>query len=63
VYVKKATYDLAGAFDERFVGYGFEDNDYCARLTRKGFRLGIWDGCVVDHSASIHFSHFVPSLK
>jgi GT2 family glycosyltransferase len=44
------TYATLGPLDERFVGYGFEDNDYCARVFEAGLKIGIWDGCVVDHA-------------
>ncbi|MGA1871583.1 MAG: glycosyltransferase family 2 protein [bacterium] len=50
VYIPKSVYDKIGLLDERLVGYGFEDNDYCTRILKSGLQLGIWDGCVVDHS-------------
>ncbi|HEV3037504.1 MAG TPA: glycosyltransferase [Candidatus Angelobacter sp.] len=45
-----STYVRIGPLDERFVGYGFEDNDYCTRVAAAGFKIGIWDGCVVEHA-------------
>lgn len=39
-----------GLLDERFTAYGWEDNDYCRRLTIAGLKIGIFDGCFVDHS-------------
>src|SRR5262249_8941625 len=45
--------DRVGPLDERFVGYGYEDNDYCERALRAGWRLGIFHGCVVDHSGKL----------
>jgi GT2 family glycosyltransferase len=53
VYIRKKVFDTVGLLDERFVGYGFEDNDYCARVLAARFQLGIWHGCVVDHSGDI----------
>jgi hypothetical protein len=53
VYIPSAVYESVGPLDERFVGYGFEDNDYCARVRNAGYRLGIWDECVVDHSGQL----------
>lgn len=50
VYIMKDVYDRLGPLDEQFIGYGYEDNDYSARCLAAGFELGIWDGCVVDHS-------------
>ncbi len=51
-YISKAVYDQIGPLDERFDGYGFEDNDYCDRVRAAGLQLAIWDGCVVDHSGA-----------
>ena len=53
VYLPRSVYQQIGPLDERFVGYGFDDNDYCQRLVAAGYRLGIWDGCVVDHSGNL----------
>jgi GT2 family glycosyltransferase len=49
VFIPWRTYVTVGPLDERFTGYGFEDNDYCARIVSAGLLIGIWDGCVVDH--------------
>jgi len=53
VYLPRLLIERLGLFDERFVGYGFEDNDYCTRAKAAGFQLAIWDGCVVDHSGQV----------
>jgi GT2 family glycosyltransferase len=53
VYIPWTTYQQIGPLDERFSGYGFDDNDYCNRVIQAGLRLGIWDGCVVDHSGRL----------
>lgn len=50
VFLPWSTYAALGPLDERFVGYGFEDNDYCTRVTGAGLKIGVWDGCVVDHA-------------
>jgi GT2 family glycosyltransferase len=52
VYIPGTVYRRLGALDEQFIGYGFEDNDYCLRAGRQGLRLGIFDGCVVEHGTS-----------
>lgn len=36
--------------DERFVTYGWDDNDYCRQCVVAGLKIGIHDGCFVDHS-------------
>jgi GT2 family glycosyltransferase len=53
VHIGREIFARLGPLDERFAGYGFEDNDYCARARAAGFRLTIWDGCVVDHSGHL----------
>jgi GT2 family glycosyltransferase len=53
VYIPQRVYNRIGSLDERFTGYGFEDNDYCTRVVASGLQLGIWDGCVVDHSGEL----------
>jgi GT2 family glycosyltransferase len=50
VFIPWRTYVTVGPLDERFIGYGFEDNDYCARIASAGLRIGVWDGCVVEHA-------------
>lgn len=51
VYIPRRTIEAVGLLDERFQGYGFEDNDYCDRVRAAGLRLGIHDGCYVDHGS------------
>jgi GT2 family glycosyltransferase len=53
IYIPRSTYQHVGPLDERFTGYGFDDNDYCARVLAAGLRLAVWDGCIVDHSGEI----------
>lgn len=50
VYIKAETIGRIGLLDERFVDYGYDDNDYCLRSLKAGLRLGVFDGCLVDHS-------------
>ena len=42
-----------GHLDERFTGYGFEDNDYCRRVDRAAMLLGTYEACVVRHGSPI----------
>ena len=51
VYVPRSTIDAVGLMDERFTAYGFDDDDYCLRVRRAGLKIGIHDGCYVDHGS------------
>lgn len=51
VYIPRSTIDAVGLLDERFTGYGFEDDDYCYRVRQAGLKIGIHDGCYVDHGS------------
>ena len=50
VYIRRAVLDQVGPLDDRFTTYGWEDNDYCRRVKEAGLKLGIFDGCFVDHA-------------
>ena len=49
VLIPRHTIDAVGLLDEEFSGYGFEDDSYCLRVRRAGLKIGIHDGCFVDH--------------
>src|SRR5262249_28110124 len=49
VYIPRAAFKRLGGLDERFSGYGFDGNDYCARARPAGLELAVCDGCVVEH--------------
>ena len=59
VFIPRSTIDKIGLLDERFGlraeatsgprGYGCDDDDYCWRVRAAGLKLGIFDGCFVDH--------------
>lgn len=54
VLIPRRTIDVVGLLDERFGGpgcYGHEDDDYCYRVRLAGLRIGIHDGCFVDHAS------------
>lgn len=51
VFIPKWIQDKIGPLDERFNGYGFEDNDYCKRAANAGIGRYIFDGCVVEHGS------------
>jgi len=49
VYIPRTTVNAVGLLDERFTGYGCDDDDYCLRVRNAGLKIGIFDGCFVDH--------------
>lgn len=51
VYIPRSTINAVGLLDERFVDYGCDDDDYCLRVRNAGLKIGIFDGCFVDHSS------------
>ena len=59
VFIPRSTIQRVGLLDERFGvnaggvgprGYGCEDDDYCWRVRQAGLKLGVYDGCFVNHS-------------
>jgi len=51
VYIPNNTIEKVGLLDESFIGYGFEDDDYCLRVRLSGLKIAIHDGCYVDHAS------------
>jgi len=51
VLIPRRTINAVGLLDERFIGYGLEDDDYCLRVRCAGLKVGIHDGCYVDHGS------------
>jgi glycosyltransferase involved in cell wall biosynthesis len=51
VLIPRRTIDAVGLLDERYVGYGCDDDDYCFEVRKHGLKLGIFDGCYVDHGS------------
>lgn len=51
VLIPRSTWVKAGALDERYSGYGLDDDDYSLRVRQAGMRLGVFDGCFVDHGS------------
>lgn len=49
VAIHKDAWEKLGELDERFVGYGHEDNDYCLRAMAEDVAIAVYDGCVVAH--------------
>lgn len=59
VFIPRRTIDCVGLMDERFGGntpdgkriYGFCDQDYTRRIRLAGLKIGVHDGCFVDHGS------------
>jgi hypothetical protein len=51
VYIPRTTIRAVGLLDERYIDYGMDDDDYCFSVRRAGLKLGIYDGCFVDHKS------------
>lgn len=47
-YIRREVLDKIGGLDERFSG-AYNDDDMCLRARRAGFKIGVFDGCVVEH--------------
>jgi len=50
VYIPRRVWNLVGEMDERFVGYGCDDDDYCLRARQLGVELWVYDRVKVNHS-------------
>lgn len=49
VFIPRTTIDRVGLLDEIYTGYGLDDDDYSLRVRNAGLKIGIHDGCFVDH--------------
>jgi GT2 family glycosyltransferase len=50
VYIRREVLEAVGELDERYIGYGYDDDDYCLRIRRLGLQLGVC-GCLVEHGS------------
>ncbi len=53
VYIPRWAWEKVGPLDERFIGYGWEDVDWCYRAREMGFKLAVQSDIQVDHSGVI----------
>lgn len=51
VYIRRTVIDYVGLLDQRFTAYGYDDDDYCARVRLAGWKLGVFDPCIVEHGS------------
>lgn len=49
VYIPRSVLKKVGPLDERYTGYGMDDDDYSLRVRRSGFSIAITDDVFVDH--------------
>lgn len=54
VLIPQAIWADVGELDERFSGYGYEDDDYCRRVLAKGYHLYVTGSVHVQHGLSGH---------
>ncbi len=54
VYIKREVIDAVSYLDERFEGYGTEDIDFCYRVRKAGFRIGMARDIHVKHGVDGH---------
>lgn len=57
VLFPRYVWEVVGPMDERFTGYGFDDNDACMRVTRAGYQLGVTGAVTVRHGAAGRSMH------
>ncbi len=51
VLIPRRTIETVGLLDERYTGYGCDDDDYSFSVRKAGLKIGIHDGCYVDHGS------------
>lgn len=52
VLIPRRTIAAVGMLDERYcIDYGVEDKDYCTAVKKAGMKVGVHDGCFVDHGS------------
>jgi hypothetical protein len=51
VYIPRAVIEKVGLLDERFIGYGYDDDDLCRRIRDAGYKLAVCGKCVVEHAS------------
>lgn len=49
VLIRRSVLEEIGLLDEKFIGYGGEDVDYCRRVVNAGYKLGVTSAAIVRH--------------
>lgn len=58
VFIPRDVITKVGLLDERFVGYGMDDNDMSLRVKLADLFMATYDGCVVEHNSTENKSTF-----
>lgn len=53
--IPRSTVRVIGDFDERYIGYGYEDVDYCLRLLHAGLKIGIASSLRIRHGGTVAY--------
>ena len=62
ILVKREVYESVGELDERFgIGY-YEDDDYCKRIRKAGYRIVIARDVFIYHEGGVSFSGLEPGV-
>jgi GT2 family glycosyltransferase len=51
VWIPRTALRSVGLLDEQFVAYSHQDDDYCLRVRNAELKIGVFDGCVMDHGS------------
>lgn len=53
--IPRPVYERIGLFDSRFVGYGYDDVDYCVRLLHAGLQIGLTGVAQYEHKGRVSY--------
>jgi GT2 family glycosyltransferase len=53
VYIPRTTLDRVGLLDERYISYGADDDDFSFSVRAAGLKIGVHDGCYLDHGSLV----------
>jgi GT2 family glycosyltransferase len=59
----KRVYEDVGLLDESFIGYGFEDTDFCVRARKKGYRVVVGPAAKAWHAPHSGIGHYTYKKK
>lgn len=57
VLIRRHCWNAVGAMDERFIDYGWEDDDYCRRARQEGFETYVSSEIIVQHGRDFPHSN------